>query len=225
MLRNYVTTEEFYRFHAVEKLLPIPDLQKKLGSATVIVGNDLREGGNNLASFQIPVMMNSAQMYQKTTFTQNTTGASVTAKNALRLVVWSGSTPIGESKVRLEGSYDNLLWVPILDITDQLLEVYIISDTFYSSLFNTKYPYYRYEVITDESIDLAIFLIDTSVDELIRWKALELGMLEIIEPDSRSGEIYNIASRSYVQKLTSLRADYVAMYEEPQTRNRKRMYR
>lgn len=225
MLRNYVTTEEFYRFHAVEKLLPIPDLQKKLGSATVIVGNDLREGGNNLASFQIPVMMNTTEAYQKTTFTQNTIGTAVSAKNAMRLVVWSGTTPVGEVKVKLEGSYDESLWIPILDITDQLLEVYISSDSFYSGLFNTKYPYYRYEVITDESVDLAIFLLDTSVDELIRWKTLELGMLEIIEPDSRSGEIYNVASRSYVQKLTSLRADYVAMYEEPQTRNRKRMYR
>lgn len=214
MFRNYVTPTEFYQFHAVKDLIDDIRLVTALNSAGIQVRQDLIGRGDSPRAYQVPVMMVANQEnYQKATYSSNTTGSAIEAFNSSRLVVESGTTPTGTVTVELDGSNngsdDSPVWIPVRDMEDKPLKIDVTSDlNIVSSLFLTLYPYYRFRVTTSESVSLSIYLVDSSVDELIRWKAMELGLLDIIDPDSRVMVMHDESKEKYRYVLDNLRPDY-----------------
>ena len=237
MIRNFITPEEFYNRHPVRQLVDSAALPGILGAAAGVVGEELRSQGNLRTGFQLPIMFESIDLYEPIAFTADTTSTSAASKESSRLVADCTVAPEGTTYVTLEGCYDatpdgDTIWFPIVDLQGDAVIIDVLAVELKSCPFITSAVTYRYKVFTTDTVTMRVYLVDGSIDELIRYKALEIALEPLIDgSNERIWNYYQLARERYSETLQKLHAAYdsdedgTIDTDETNTRNITRMRR
>ena len=214
MIRNFVTSAEFYARHRIKNLVSPSEINGILGDAAARVGEELRSRGNNRPGFMLPQMFEDLDPYETKTFTADTTSSTTAGKESGRFVVECTVAPSSAATVTLEGCYDgtpdaNTVWIPIINTEGDAVTIDIRDAILYPVQIVTNAITYRYKVVTSMSFTARIYMVDNSIAELIKLKAVVNALLPLI--DGTNERIWNyrsIAEADYAKVLAELRAAY-----------------
>ena len=209
MLYNYVTLQEFKDFRDLSRYFKDDDkIIIGLNTALEDLSDDMRAKGYDPMLCMIPLMFDSLDMFETITKAATFTSESLDAGNETRLVVNVSTETASAVVFTLEGSMDETIWIPIKDLAQVNVSISTQANGIYSVKFASRYKHYRYTVTTSESVTYSAYLVDTSFDNLIKWKAIYILMFPWIDADSTAREIYNEAVQSYSTLFNSDVFDY-----------------
>lgn len=204
----YVTDQEFYAKYDIAHWIPHDTIQRRLRDAALEVADDLRSRDVNISRLMVPIMLTGG-LYEVVTKTANWQSAEITgAYNASRFIVDVRDSSASSLSFGLRGSMDGATWVDVLDVQDGIpLSIVPPGIGLYSVRFFEKYERYRMSVTTDASVSFTAYLVDSSVDNLIIWKAIQNGMYPLLDKDTRSVDLYDTARSEYNDAIANMRAD------------------
>lgn len=204
MIRNYLTFSElYYHYPRIEQWVDNSHVTSILNAAGMVVANDLRNRGVDTQRIYIPLMFDSATYGAHVSRTDHTaTGLSI--HNERRFVIDVSSTT--SLNVALQGSNDNTNWEDVVMLDGQLATIDIYQAGTYNRAFIEGYKYVRYS--TTGTASLYAYVVDTSFDQLIIFKALQQITLPLVGNDGLAEAMYNQSVAMYQSLLGSAVFDY-----------------
>jgi len=103
---------------------------------------------------------------------------------------------------------DETVWRSLTDISGKDVSITTQANGLYSVRFASRYKYYKYTVTTTESITYVPYLVDSSFDRLIIWKAISSLMFPYIDAATTARDIYNEALDNYATLFNTNAFDY-----------------
>lgn len=204
MIRQFVTPEEFWADHNIERYCSRENLPRKLSAAEREVRELFRSKKINTRQMQVPQML--VGDYKTPTTKATDADGSSTSVSGTRFVV-EVLTDDSLSTFTLEGSEDGTNWKQVYDrITGTYISIEPTGAGIYSAPFAESYPYYRYRLTTDASVTFLCYLVDASIDLLIEYKTLEL-IYEDGLGDDKVDRKYEYAVQKFSTLLATISAD------------------
>ena len=208
MFASYVTPEEIISRFDIERWAG-DDWQNvmrtKIAAARIDVGEDLRQRGFNLSLLSIPLMFDSLESY---TTTSNTTYTSAAlAGGSVNRFVFDCRTAEQNALVTLQGSHNGTTWEDIPRIDGRTFQLQANEAKIYTDVFPGRYEYYRYTLEGNGSVTYSPFLIDTSTDALVIYRAVMLLLVPYIG-DEGPRLLYNEMRTFYDSSMSALRTNY-----------------
>ena len=210
MLTNYVTREELYQFANISDYVADQDeVDTALGTAAYTLAETLRGRGIDPARVQIPRMFTDIEQYETVNYLAGShTTDAVVAGNESRLVLELRTAVTTPVVVSLEGSQDGTIWRTVKDVRGRHATIQAQADGTFSVLFVPRHAQYRATITCEETIDAALYLVDTAPDACIRWKAIESALFPRIDRDTTIESVWSNARTSYAEALARLVMDY-----------------
>lgn len=209
MLTCYVEPQECYWFHpGIKRFIKSDDdLRYSLRGAAYHVGETLRRKGTDPAKVQTPLMLTGATIHARTAFTVDATGSAVDAVNQSRIVVDSSD---GEMTCVLQGTMDGITWVDVLGMDGDPITIEVQGSAIQSAVVAQRFTSYRYVLTNVSACTASIYMVDSGVDECVRFLGLKNALLPILDKDATVTTVYDELGRLYEQSMSALAIDYDA---------------
>ena len=210
MLTCYVTRPELQQFCNIENYVATDDvIDASLGTAAYTLAETLRGRGIDPSRVQVPTMFEAVAEYEAIRYLAGEhTTTSVKGGNASRLVLDLRTEVTSPVTVRLEGSQDETTWRTVHAVTGRPAVIEAQADGIASVLFVARHAYYRAVLESSETVDAALYLVDTAPDACIRWGAVASALLPAIDSNTTIERVYAEARMMYDDALGKLVLDY-----------------
>jgi hypothetical protein len=210
VLSNYITRDELYSFVNISEYVASSDeVDAALGTATYTIAETLRGRGIDPARVQLPAMFEPVGPYEGISYLAGThTTSTLDAGNQSRLVLELRTEVTAPVTVTLEGSQDEATWRAVKDVRDRTATIEAQADGTFSVLVVPRHKHYRARLTCEETVDAALYMVDTAPDACIRWKAIETALLPRIDANTTIGAVWEEARQSYDSALGRLVLDY-----------------
>jgi hypothetical protein len=204
--KNYMTYEElYYHYPRIEEWVDNSHVTQVLNSAASMVAADLRRRGVDTQRVYIPLMFDSTP-FGTAVAVSDTTSTSITVVSERRFVVEITSVTTNGCYIEIEGSSDNVHFVPVKMLDGHNATIQVDVEGLYNRSFVEGYKYIRY-IITG-SASLFAYCVDTSFDQLIITKALAMLTLPLMGNDGLAEAIYTQVVPMYQSLLSGAVFDY-----------------
>lgn len=172
-----------------------------LDSALEEVIDYLRDIGISRRQVYIPRMFDSLDLFQtRAVSAAHTSPAIQPTVNETRFVLTVASRT-APATITIEGSDDGSNW-----FTTATLSIDGEPGTFSTRLLDGS-QYVRYTISPEDDITYSPFLVDTSLDLSIIYKACEIVLFPHINGDSNADEMYHEVRQLYAQSMSKVIAD------------------
>ena len=209
MLQLYVTPAELKSFHPIDRFVKSDaELLTALSAAAYDVSEELRARGFLSMGVQPPRMFDALTDYAEITKAAAFTSDDIDARSEGRFVVVNASGLSTAATFTLQGSHDATTWRNVMGMDGTPLVLTVLEAGTYSSLFYEHYPHYRYVLSTSESITYSPYLVDSSIDSLIRYRAILTAFLPYADSNTTLREICDYCQERYSVGFNKLLLDY-----------------
>lgn len=202
MLSCYITPDEFRAYYDVSRFATDSQIAQALRASTYELEETLRARGFAPSRLQPPLMFDALDAYVTATKSADYSSASLECSGTeSRFVV--ETTNDAAALFTLEGSPDNTNWMPVRDIYGTTCNLTTSTAGVYTSLFLTRFPFYRMIITTSESVTYRAYLTDSGPDKTIRSRAMYFLFVPFADKDSNLASLADVALEEYRSAMDS----------------------